>query len=142
MIVAQGLFTVAIIVGLNVLGWPEDPMRRQAFQAAGAALGLMLALGLASVLKARLLAGLLGAPVQGWRWSLIWAAAAAILVGLAFAALPDRFEWSRLVIGMPLILLTFGFVIWRHGFTKEDRALFRRHGPEEPSLPPPGTSAP
>ncbi len=142
MIVAQGLFTVAIIVGLNILGWPEDPMRRQAFQAAGAALGLMLALGLASVLKARLLAGLLGAPVQGWRWSLIWAAAAAIVVGLIFAALPDRFEWSRLVIGMPLILLTFGYVIWRRGFTREDRALFRRHGPEEPTLPPPGTSAP
>ena len=142
MIAAQALFTVAIILTLEALRWPEDAMRRQAFQAAGAAIGLMLALGLASVLKARLLAGLLGAPVQGWRWSLIWAAAAAILVGLAFAALPDRFEWSRLVIGMPLILLTFGYVIWRRGFTKEDRALFRRHGPEEATLPTPGTSAP
>ena len=142
MITAQVLFTVTIIVGLNVLGWPEDPMRRQAFQAAGAALGLMLALALASVLKARLLAGILGAPVQGWRWSLIWAAAAAALVGAAFSALPDRFEWSKLILGTPLILLTFGYVIWRRGFTKEDRALFRRHGPEEPNLPPPGTSTP
>ena len=33
---------------------------------------------------------LLGAPVQGWRWPLVWAAAAAILVGYGFTALPQR----------------------------------------------------
>jgi O-antigen/teichoic acid export membrane protein len=136
MIVAQAAITVAIIVAMNLLEWPADPARRQAFQAAGAALGLALALGLASVLKARLLGHLLGAPVQGWRWSLIWAAAAAIVVGALFNLLPNSLEWLHLSVGAPAILFTFGYIVWRRGLTKEDRALFRRHGPEEPTLPP------
>ena len=140
MLGVQALLTVMIIVGLDLAEWPANDNQRQAFQAAGAALALCLALGLASVLKSNLLAHLLGAPVQGWRWSLIWAAAAATLVGFAFTALPKRFEWSELVFGIPIILLSFGFIIWRRGFTAEDRALFRRHSGEEPSLPPPGTS--
>ena len=80
---------------------------------------------MASVLKARLLSRLLGAPVQGWRWPLIWAAAAAILVGYGFTALPQAFEWTELAIGSPLILLAFGWVVWMRGFTDEDRELFR-----------------
>lgn len=136
MLGVQAVLTVAIILGLRELRWPSDDNQRQAFQAAGAALALGLALGLASILKSRLLCRLLGAPVQGWRWSLIWAAAAAVLVGAGFTALPERFEWIQLVVGMPLILLTFGYVVWKRGFTAEDRALFRRHGHEEPTLPP------
>ncbi|MGE0178204.1 MAG: lipopolysaccharide biosynthesis protein [Sphingomonas sp.] len=141
MIGAQAVITVAIMLALDLSRWPADDGLRQAWQAAGAAAGLMLALGLASVLKARLLAHLLGAPVQGWRWSLVWAAAAAILVGTAFTALPPSFEWAELVFGVPLILFTFGLVVWRRGFTREDRALFRRHVPDEPALPPPGSAA-
>ena len=78
---------------------------------------------------------LLGAPVQGWRWPPIWAGAAAILVGYGFTALPHAFEWAELILGIPLILFTFGLVVWARGFTAEDRALFRRHGREEPTLP-------
>jgi O-antigen/teichoic acid export membrane protein len=140
MIAVQGVLTVAIIVALDVAKWPADESRRQAFQAAGAAIALMLALGLASVLKARLLSRLLGASVQGWRWSLVWAAAAATMVGYGFTALPRRYEWSELLFGIPLILFTFGYVIWRRGFTAEDRALFRKQKNEEPTLPPPGTT--
>ena len=77
---------------------------------------------------------------MGWRWSLVWAAAAATLVGYGFTALPRRFEWSELLFGIPLILFTFGYVIWRRGFTAEDRTLFRRQKHEEPTLPAPGTS--
>ncbi len=142
MVAVQAALTVGFILALEQMNWPADPERRQAFQAAGAALALTLALGLASVLKSRLLCGLLGAPVQGWRWSLAWAAAAAILVGFGFTALPGSWEWAQLAIGTPLILLTFGFVVWKRGFTSEDRALFRRNRGEEPTLPPPGTSAP
>jgi hypothetical protein len=29
------------------------------------------------------------------------------------------------LIGIPLILLSYGLVIWRRGFTHDDRALFR-----------------
>jgi len=136
MLVVQAILTVAIIVGLEAFNWPSDDLQRQAFQAAGAALALCLALGLASIIKANLLCRLLDAPVQGWRWSLIWAAAAAILVGYGFTALPQSFEWAELAIGIPVILLTFGFVVWKRGFTAEDRALFRRHGAEVPTLPP------
>ena len=139
MIVTQAILTVAIIVSLDELQWPADPDRRQAFQAAGAAIALTLALGLASILKANLLSRLLGAPVQGWRWPLVWAAAAAILVGYGFTALPRAFEWAELALGIPLILFTFGIVIWTRGFTSEDRALFRRHGNEKPTLPAPGS---
>ena len=129
MIVVQALLTVALIVAMRGLGWP------QAFQAAGAALELALALGLASLLKAGLLARLLDAPVQGWRWSLVWAGGAATLVGFLFTTLPKRFEWVELALGVPAILFSFGLVVWYRGFTHEDRALFRKHGLEEPSLP-------
>jgi O-antigen/teichoic acid export membrane protein len=126
MIAAQAVLTVSIIVAMRTLHWPE------AYQTAGAALALALALGLASVLKARLLCRLLGAPVQGWRWSLIWAAAAATVVGFIAIQLP---EWMELGLGAPAILFAFGLVVWYRGFTQEDRALFRKQGPEEPSLP-------
>ena len=142
MLFVQALVTVAIIVGLDIAQWPRDPQVRQAYQSAGAAIALMLALGLASVLKARLLRGLLEAPVQGWRWPLVWGAAVAVVVGYGFTALPPSFEWTELVLGIPAILLAFGFVVWKRGFTHEDRVLFRRHKPEEPTLPPPGSAAP
>jgi O-antigen/teichoic acid export membrane protein len=126
MIATQALFTVAIIVAMRSFGWSG------AYQAAGAALALALALGLASILKARLLARLLEAPVHGWRWSLIWAGAAATVTGFMVIQLP---EWIELSLGVPAILVAFGFVVWYRGFTQEDRALFRKQGPEQPSLP-------
>jgi O-antigen/teichoic acid export membrane protein len=136
MIVVQALLTVALILAMRELGWP------QAYQAAGAALALALSLGMASILKARLLGRLLGAPVQGWRWSLVWAGAAATIVGFLFTALPKSLEWVELAFGVPAILFTFGLVVWYRGFTHEDRALFRKHGDEEPSLPPTEISTP
>jgi O-antigen/teichoic acid export membrane protein len=137
MLAVQGLLTVAIMVALDAVQWPADEARRQAFQAAGAALALTLGLAVASVMKARLLRRLLGAPVSGWRWSLVWAAAAATVVGYAFTALPLTLEWAELGLGVPLILLTFGAIVWKRGFTAEDRALFRVRGDKSPTLPPP-----
>jgi O-antigen/teichoic acid export membrane protein len=125
MIGVQALLSIALILGMRALGWPLG------FQAAGPAVALMLALGLASILKARLLSRLLGAPVSGWRWPLVWAAAAAALVGFAAVRLP---EWMELVVGIPLILGTFGYVVWKRGFTHEDRMLFRMKKGEEPRL--------
>ena len=72
---------------------------------------------------------------------LIYAALAmTLIVGLLFNMLPHRYEWALLLLGAPMILLTFGLVVWRRGFTREDRALFRRHAPEKPTLPPPGAT--
>ena len=142
MLSTQALLTVGIILGLDAAHWPEDDNLRQAFQSAGAAVALCLALGMASVLKARLLSKLLGAPVQGWRWPLVWAAAAAILIGYGFTSLPQAFEWAELVIGSPLILLVFGWVVWLRGFTQEDRELFRLRRDEEPAPPPRDPASP
>ena len=133
MLAVQAILTVAFLLVLRTLEWP------QAYQAASAAVALMLALGLASVLKARLLCRLLDSPVQGWRWSLIWAAGAAVLVGFLFTLLPRRFEWLELSIGIPAILLAFFYVVWKRGFTAQDRALFRRDKGAGPTLPPPRT---
>ena len=130
MVAVQAALSVALILGMRALDWPTT------FQAAGPAIALMLALGLASVLKARLLSRILQAPVSGWRWPLVWAAAGATVVGYGATALP---EWTELALGIPLILATFGFIIWKRGFTHEDRVLFRmrKSEMEEPSLPPP-----
>jgi O-antigen/teichoic acid export membrane protein len=133
MIAVQIILSLALILGMRAIGWPL------AFQAAGPAIALMLALGLASVLKARLLSRLLAAPVSGWRWPLVWAAAAAVPVGYLFINLP---EWVELAFGIPAILGTFGLVIWKRGFTHEDRVLFRLKSPGAPSPPPPPGASP
>jgi len=41
--------------------------------------------------------------------------------------LPHSFEWFELVVGVPLILGTFGAIVWFTGFNRDDRALFRKH---------------
>jgi O-antigen/teichoic acid export membrane protein len=126
MILVQAALTIGFILGMRALGWT------QAYQAAGAALALVLALGMASVLKSRLLSRLLDAPVQGWRWSLIWAAAVASAVGFVATLLP---EWLELSVGAPAILLSFGLMIWYRGFTADDRALFRMGKKQKAALP-------
>lgn len=136
MIVVQVLLSIGLILGARTLADVVPAAASQNFQAAGPAIALCLALGMASILKARLLSHLLGAPVSGWRWALIWAAAAATAVGYFATMIP---EWGELIFGIPLILLTFGAVIWRRGFTHEDRVLFRRTpAGEHATLPPPG----
>jgi hypothetical protein len=135
MIAVQAALTLVFIQGVKLL--PLRPEAVQPYQAASAATALMLALGLASVLKARLLCRLLEAPVQGWRWPLVWAAAAAVVVGSLFTALPKSLEWVELIVGIPAILGTFGLVVWLKGFTHDDRVLFRMKKGEEPQLPPP-----
>lgn len=142
MIAVQAALTIAFILGVRML--PIRPESVQGYQAASAAAALMLALGLASVLKARLLCRLLDAPVQGWRWPLVWAGAAAVVVGQAFTMLPQSLEWVELAFGIPAILATFGVVVWLKGFTHDDRVLFRlkKGEVEAPSLPPPRGAEP
>ncbi|QGP79509.1 lipopolysaccharide biosynthesis protein [Sphingobium sp. CAP-1] len=97
--------------------------------AAAPALALCLGLGLGAFVKARLLSRLLGARVNAWRWPLLGAAGIACIVGGAFVALPQRFEWVELVFGVWTILGVYGLVIWRWGFGPDDRALFRKQKP-------------
>jgi hypothetical protein len=143
MVAVQALLTLGLLWALREARWPADPAKRQAYQAAAAAMSLMIALGLSSILKARLLCRLLDAPVQGWRWPLVWAAAGAVAVGGGFTALPQSLEWVELTLGIPAILLVFGAIVWKRGFTHEDRVLFRMKKHEEPTLPlPPGVTPP
>jgi hypothetical protein len=71
---------------------------------------------------------------------LIWAAAAAMIVGQLVIRLP---EWAELIVGIPAILTAFGAIIWVKGFGPDDRELFRmkKEDIEELSLPDPGSSA-
>jgi O-antigen/teichoic acid export membrane protein len=94
------------------------------FQATGPAIALCLALGFAWLTKARLLERELGESTWGWRWDLVWAAAAGVVVGGAVRLfLPEGL--LQLVVGVPAILIAFGAVLWTKGFGPEDRQLFR-----------------
>ncbi|MBU3077097.1 lipopolysaccharide biosynthesis protein [Sphingomonas quercus] len=119
MIVVQVALSFAVVHAMRVMQWPV------LVQAAGPAIAMTCALGLASVMKARLLSRLLGARVSGWRWALVWATAPAVAVGYLATLLP---EWLELLIGIPAILAAYGAVIWYRGFGHEDRELFRMKG--------------
>jgi O-antigen/teichoic acid export membrane protein len=125
------LATIALQAGLTVTALLviEGMQLRDGFMAAGAAISLMVALGVASLVKALLLTKLLGYPVNNWRWALVWAAAPAVVVGYAITYLP---EWMELLLGIPMILGTYGYIIWRRGFGPEDRMLFRKNIGGEP----------
>jgi O-antigen/teichoic acid export membrane protein len=133
MIVMQGLLSVVLILIAKRLGWSET------WQACGPAVALLLALGMAAIAKARLLSHLLQAPVSGWRWELVWAAAAAVVAGQLAILVP---EWLELSVGIPTIMVAFGAVLWWRGFSDEDRELFkmRKADIEELSVPDPSTT--
>ena len=127
----------ALIFLIRGLGYPVN------YQAAGPAVALMLSVALTSVIKSRLLGHLLGASVSPWRWPLVWAALAAIVVGAAFTALPKRYEWVELAVGEPAIAGTYLFILWKWAFGPADRALFKKKPPEaEPVLPNAGSAIP
>ena len=72
--------------------------------------------------------------MSNWRWPLVYAAGAAVVVGYAFTFLP---EWIELVVGIPAVLATYALVIWRRGFDEGDKVLFRKN-----VVPAPDASSP
>jgi len=123
-IVLQAALTVGAMLLADRLGLSEYA------RAALAAAALMLALAAASVSKALLLGRILGEHVNNWRWPLVWAGAAGIVVGQLVILMP---EWAQLTIGVAMILAVYCWVIWTKGFGPEDRVLFRRKLAQEPS---------
>lgn len=114
----QALLSVALILIAKSMGLPPI------YYAAAVALALMLALGFASLVKARLLSRILGAPVNSLRWALFWATGGAAILGWGATQLP---EWAELLIGVPFILGIYAWLIWTRGFGPADRALFKKH---------------
>lgn len=116
MIGLQAVLSVAFCLVVERMGWPPI------LYGVAVALALVLALAAASLVKARLLARLTGAPVHGWRPALFVAAAGAIVLGYGATMLP---EWAELLIGVPVILAVYGWIIWTRGFGPADRELLR-----------------
>ncbi|MBB4049073.1 MULTISPECIES: lipopolysaccharide biosynthesis protein [Sphingomonas] len=120
----------ALILGMRSLGWPET------WAAAGPAVALAMSVTMTSVIKARVLSGILKAPVSPFRWPLVWAAGAAVVVGAIFTLLPKRLEWAELLFGEPAIAATYLLILWRWAFGPADRALFgKAPTAEEATLP-------
>lgn len=120
MIGVQAVLSFLFLALVRRAGWDGVLM------AAAPALALALALGAGSLVKARLLARLLEHRIATWRPALLGAILFAGGVGALFLTLPQALEWAQIVIGVPVILLAYGAVIWRFGFGPEDRALFAR----------------
>lgn len=126
----QIALSFALVFAMRAQGWPTN------YQAAGPAVALMVSVAITSLIKALLLKHILKAPVSGYRWPLVWAALTAILVGTIFTSLPKRFEWTELVIGIPVIAAAYLFVIWKWAFGPEDRTLFKKlPGADEAPVP-------
>ena len=89
----------------------------------GAAAGLAIAALFLALTKSELLRRVLDTPVIGWRWSLLVAAAPAVLAGLAVQQLHGVVQ---LAVGVPVVLRVFAVVIWTVGFRGPDRLLFVR----------------
>ncbi|MDC0886765.1 lipopolysaccharide biosynthesis protein [Altererythrobacter sp.] len=122
--ISLGTIALQAVLTVGALMMVERLALGDGFKAAGAALSLMIALGVASLVKAWLLSRILGHRVNNWRWALVWAVGPAVLVGWGATFLP---EWLELLIGIPLILGTYGFIIWHRGFGPDDRVLFRKN---------------
>lgn len=120
-IVTIGLQIVLTLAGILLMQhYGYNPL----YQAAAAAIALMLALGFASIVKSRMLARFLGQPINNWRWAVVWAASPAVVIGyLATQYLP---EWAELAFGIPAILGSYLYVIWIKAFGPEDRKLFQK----------------
>ncbi len=121
MLLLQVALSLILIKMIPML--PIKPEYTGLAQAAAVAAALMLALAAASLAKALLLSKLLGEPLSIWRWTLLPAVAAAVIIGVAATRLP---EWAELALGIPAILGVYLWIIWRWGFGPEDRVLFKR----------------
>lgn len=135
MLALQATLSVGFIFLVDHI--PLKPDRVGYYQAAAVAAALMISLGVGSYIKSEMLQRILGSPIRIIRPVLIWAVAAATILGLGATQLP---EWLELAIGVPAILGLYCFVIWTRGFTEEDRALFRKT--QEPAEEPEGPTPP
>ncbi|QIG78661.1 lipopolysaccharide biosynthesis protein [Stakelama tenebrarum] len=105
------------------------------WQAAAPAAALAISLTCGSLIKARMLSKILGAPAAEIRWPFVWAVLAGSIVAWTFTKLPPEYEWAQLSVGIPVTLIVYFFVILVWAFGPADRALFKKTGKETPTLP-------
>ncbi len=127
--------TIALQAGLTVAAMlvAERLDFDDGYRAAAVAAALMVALGVSSLVKAIMLSRILGETINNWRWALVWATAAVVVLGQLVVLLPD---WGQLAFGIPAILGVYGWLIWTRGFGPEDRVLFTRKVTQEEPLAP------
>ena len=129
MLALQAILSVALILAAKSMGLPPISY------AAAAALALMIALGFASLVKAAARAHIGRAgeqPALGARLGDRRRGGAR----LGATQLP---EWAELLLGMPVILGVYSWLIWTRGFGPEDRVLFAKQpetAPTAPAAPP------
>jgi O-antigen/teichoic acid export membrane protein len=119
MIALQAALTILFILAGRKLGFLEE------YIAAMPALALAVALLAGSIAKTMLLSRLSACAISVWRPSLIIAGLATAIVGAAFTVLPRHYEWVELVVGIPVMLVVYCAIMWKIGFSAEDRALFK-----------------
>jgi O-antigen/teichoic acid export membrane protein len=115
------LQTVLTVIGMHVANGLELDEIGRGSSAAGA---LLATLGLAAVVKSRVLGRYLQHPVNTWRWPL--AGAVAIAGGVGGAAVYYMADWADVAFGVLGILGLYCWIIWRWGFGPADRVLFRK----------------
>jgi O-antigen/teichoic acid export membrane protein len=122
---AISLAAIALQIGLSFLfiGVAQSEELSPNLVAMGPAAALAISLGASALAKSILVSRLLETRVSIWRWPLLLASAVAAGLGGIATATP---EWSELLIGVPGMLIVYGWIIWRFAFEEEDRALFRR----------------
>ena len=127
----QIALSFALVFVMRDLGWPET------WQAAGPAVALAASLAVGSFVKSWFLKRILQHPVSGLRWPFVWAILAALVTGYFVTQLP---EWAELIIGIPMILAVYFFVLGKWALEPEDRALFKKL-PRPKAPPDPGAKA-
>ena len=113
----QIVLSLLFIAGARQAHWPEH------WIAMGPAAALAISLALSAAIKVRLASRLLRARVSLWRWPLLGALALTAVFGALMTLAP---EWAELAVGVPGMLLIYGWAIWRLAFRQDDRALFQR----------------
>lgn len=116
MIGLQGVIGIGLCLLVERAHWPAIAF------ASAVALSLFLAQGLTSLVKSVMLTRLTAGSVHGWRLALLPAAAGAIALGWLASFTP---EWFKLMVGVPISLIVYGWIIWTFGFGPSDRALLR-----------------
>ncbi len=118
-----GMIALQVSLSFMLIGLARRLNMNEAYQAAAVALALAISLGVASIAKAQLATRVLGAPVGIWRWSIFGAAIPAAAIGSLVWVLPAF--WQPFI-GFFGILAIFFTIIWKRGFSTEDRRLFRK----------------